>query len=42
MKKTIQVISENPYMQYLLGLPAFTDKPVFVPELFVLVRLVMI
>ena len=37
-EKTIQVISENPYMQYLLGLPAFTDKPVFSPELFVLLR----
>ena len=36
--KTIQAIQENPYMQYLLGLPAFTEKPVFVPELFVLVR----
>ena len=37
-EKTIQVIRENPYMQYLLGLPSFTEKPVFVPELFVLVR----
>ena len=37
-EKTIQVIQENPYMQYLLGLPCFTEKPVFVPELFVLVR----
>lgn len=37
-EKTIQAIQENPYMQYLLGLPAFTEKPVFVPELFVLVR----
>ncbi len=36
--KTIQVIRENPYMQYLLGLHRFTEKPVFVPELFVLVR----
>ena len=25
-------------MQYLLGLPCFTEKPVFVPELFVLIR----
>ena len=24
--KTIQAIQENPYMQYLLGLPAFTEK----------------
>ena len=37
-EKTIQAIQENPYMQYLLGLPAFTDQPVFVPELFVLIR----
>ena len=34
-EKTIQAIQENPYMQYLLGLPKFTEKPVFVPELFV-------
>ena len=34
-EKTIQ---ENPYMQYLLGLSKFTEKPVFVPELFVLIR----
>ncbi|WP_278996421.1 hypothetical protein [Prevotella disiens] len=25
-------------MQYLIGLDKFTEKPVFVPELFVLVR----
>ena len=37
-EKTIQAIQKNPYMQYLLGLPKFTEKPVFVPELFVLVR----
>ena len=37
-EKTIQAIQENPYMQYLLGLPCFTEHPVFVPELFVLVR----
>jgi len=37
-EKTIQAIQENPYMQYLLGLTAFTEKPVFVPELFVLIR----
>ena len=37
-EKTIQAIQENPYMQYLLGLDKFTEKPVFVPELFVLVR----
>lgn len=37
-EKTIQTIQENPYMQYLLGLPKFTEKPVFVPELFVQIR----
>ena len=37
-EKTIQAIQENPYMQYLLGLSKFTEKPVFVPELFVLIR----
>ena len=37
-EKTIQAILENPYMQYLLGLPKFTEKPVFVPELFVQIR----
>ena len=34
----VQAIQENPYMQYLLGLSKFTEKPVFVPELFVLTR----
>ena len=37
-EKTILAILENPYMQYLLGLPKFTEKPVFVPELFVQIR----
>ena len=37
-EKTIQAIQENPYMQYLRGLSRFTEKPVFVPELFVLIR----
>ena len=37
-EKTIQAIQENPYMQYLLGLPKFTEKPIFVPELFVQIR----
>ena len=37
-KSTFQPIQENPYMQYLLGLSKFTEKPVFVPELFVLIR----
>lgn len=35
---TIQAIQEYPYMQYLLGLSKFTEKPVFVPELFVLIH----
>lgn len=35
-EKTITAIQENPYMQYLCGLELFTDKPVFSPELFVL------
>lgn len=37
-ERTIQAIQENPYMQYLLGLSAFTEQPVFVPELFVSAR----
>ena len=37
-KSTFPAIKENPYMQYLLGLSKFTEKPVFVPELFVLIR----
>ena len=37
-ERTVQAIQENPHMQYLLGLEKFTEKPVFVPELFVLVR----
>ncbi len=37
-EKTIQAIQENPYMQYMFSLDRFTEKPVFVPELFVLVR----
>ena len=35
---TIQAIQEYPYMQYLLGLSKFTEKPVFILELFVLIR----
>ena len=31
-EKTILAIQENPYMQYLLGLSKFTEKPVFVPR----------
>ena len=37
-EKTICAIQENPYMQYFVGLPAFTIKPLFSPELLVLVR----
>lgn len=36
--ETIQMIQENPYMQYMLGLPEFTDKPIFDPSLFVTIR----
>ena len=32
------MISENVYMQYFLGLSAYTDKPVFEPSLFVAIR----
>jgi len=35
---TIEIISENVYMQYFLGLSAYTDKPVFDPSLFVAIR----
>ncbi len=37
-EKTIESIQENPYMQYMLGLPAFTEQPVFTPKLFVTLR----
>lgn len=32
---TISSIQENIYMQYFIGLPRFTAKKVFTPELFV-------
>lgn len=35
---TIEMIKENPYMQYLCGLPEFTDKQIFDPSLFVTIR----
>ena len=35
---TIQAIRENPYMQYMLGLTEYTDKPIFDPSLFVTIR----
>ncbi len=34
----IEMISENPYMQYFIGLSSYTSKPVFSPVLFVHVR----
>lgn len=37
-EETILAIQENPYMQYLLGLSEFTDRPVFDPTLFVTIR----
>jgi len=35
---TIEVIQENPYMQYFLGLDGFRAGPVFDPSLFVYIR----
>ena len=35
---TIEMIQENPYMQYLCGLEEFTDQPIFDPSLFVDLR----
>ena len=37
-EETIEIIQENPYMQYLCGLTEFTDKPIFDPSLFVTIR----
>lgn len=37
-EETIFAIQENPYMQYLVGLSEFTDKPIFDPTLFVTIR----
>ena len=37
-EETIQAIRENPYMQYMLGLKEFTNKPVFDSSLFVTIR----
>lgn len=34
----IEIIQENPYMQYFLGLKGFTDKPVFDASLLVYIR----
>lgn len=37
-EETIEMIRENPYMQYMCGLSEFTDKPLFDPSLFVEIR----
>lgn len=37
-EETVEMIQENPYMQYLCGLSEFTDKPIFDPSLFVTIR----
>ena len=37
-EETIQMIQENPYMQYMCGLPEYPTKPVFDPSLFVTIR----
>ena len=37
-QETIDIIRENPYMQYLCGLPEFTDTPIFDSSLFVTIR----
>ena len=37
-EETIQIIRENPYMQYMCGLLELTDKSIFDPSLFVTVR----
>ena len=37
-EETIQIIRENPYMQYMCGLSELTDRPIFDPSLFVTVR----
>jgi len=34
----IEIIQENPYIQYFLGLKGFTQKPVFDPSLLVYIR----
>ena len=37
-EETVLAIQENPYMQYMLGLSEFNNKPVFDPSLFVTIR----
>lgn len=36
--ETIEIIRESPYMQYCCGLHEFTDKSIFNPSLFVMIR----
>lgn len=36
--EAIELIRENPYMQYMCGLSEFTDKPIFDLSLFVTIR----
>ncbi len=35
---TIEMIKENPYLQYFIGYKGFTDEPAFDPSLFVSIR----
>jgi len=35
---TIEMIKENPYLQYFIGYKGFTDHPAFDPSLFVTIR----
>ena len=37
-ERTLEAISENPFMQYFLGMPRFTYTRVFNPSLFTYVR----
>ena len=37
-KETIEIIRENPYMQYMLGMSEYSDRNVFDPSLFVSIR----
>lgn len=37
-EETVQMIQENPYLQYFVGLPGFQNKQPFAPSLFVDIR----
>lgn len=37
-EETVEIIRENPYMQYFCGMKEFSDKPIFDPSLFVTIR----